>query len=157
VLIDARPGNSEPAAKALKQHLTHLPLQADSLDEITLAIRYLYPHLSRKMCRHIAYYGYKRELDGKFVPKYDVTMSLHSERSGYTTEELWPFLKNIACPTLVIRGKDSNFLSREDAQKICTFISSAEWKEISGATHMPAQENPKEFNKVISDFLHNDF
>jgi pimeloyl-ACP methyl ester carboxylesterase len=80
-------------------------------------------------------------------------MGFHSERMGCITDDLWPFMKNVACPTLIVRGEESPFLSREDAQKMSVIIPNAEWVEISQATHMPVQENPTEFKRVISDFL----
>jgi pimeloyl-ACP methyl ester carboxylesterase len=54
---------------------------------------------------------------------------------------------------LVIRGEGSIFLSRDDVRKMCEIIPRAEWREIAHTTHMPAQENPAAFEKVISDFL----
>jgi pimeloyl-ACP methyl ester carboxylesterase len=66
---------------------------------------------------------------------------------------LWPFMKNASCPTLIVRAKESPFLSREDAQKMSVIIPKAEWVEIPKATHMPVQENPVTFRRVISHFL----
>lgn len=153
VLIDARPSSNIETSKTLKHHLVHLPLQADSLSDVVRAIQRFYPYLSTKTCQHLAHYGYKQIPNGKFVPKFDVRMSLQSDRLGCVTEDLRPFLKNIVCPTLIIRGKDSLFLLRADVRKMCKIIPRVKAKEIPMATHMPVQENPKAFQKVISDFL----
>jgi pimeloyl-ACP methyl ester carboxylesterase len=80
-------------------------------------------------------------------------MGFHSEQMGCMTEDLWPFMKNVVCPTLIVRGEESPFLSREDAQKMSVVIPQAEWVEIPQATHLPVQENPVAFKRVISDFL----
>ena len=80
-------------------------------------------------------------------------MRLQSKRLGCITEDLGPFLKNIICPTLIIRGKDSPFLLHADLQKMCKIIPGAKAKEIPMATHMPAQENFRAFQKEISEFL----
>jgi len=153
VLVDARPSSDTGTSKTLRHHLVHLPLQADSLSEVVQVIQRLYPYLSTKTCEHLASYGYRQILGGKFVPKFDVRMSLQSDRLGCVTEDLWPFLKNVVCPTLIVRGKDSAFLSRAGVRKICKIIPGAKSKEIPMATHMPVQENPRAFQKVISDFL----
>ena len=68
-------------------------------------------------------------------------------------EDLWPLMKNVTCPTLIVRGEESPFLSREEAQRMSAMIPQAAWVEIPGASHMPVQENPDVFNRVISDFL----
>ena len=155
VLVDSRPDDTPQASKALRHLLENFPLQASSLNEVMRKIQSLYPYLSRDFCHHIASYGYKQVRDGTFVPRYDSKMGLQSKRAGYATEDLWLFMKNIACPVLIIRGKGSSFLSRKVAQNMCKFIPKAELREIPESTHMPAQENPVAFNKVISDFLSN--
>lgn len=154
VLVDARPANNVEASERLKHDLLHLPLKAGSLNEIAQPIHRLYPYLSIAICRDLASHGYKEEvLGGPFVPKYDVRMGFHSDRMGCITEDLWPFMKNITCPTLIVRGKESPFLSREDAERMSRIMPKAEWAEIPQATHMPVQENPVAFQKVISHFL----
>jgi pimeloyl-ACP methyl ester carboxylesterase len=154
ILVDARPADSVKASERLKHDLLHLPLQASSLDEIEKAMRLLYPSLSVEICHALASHGYKKEgLGGRFVPKYDARMSFHSEQMGCMAEDLWPFMRNVACPTLIIRGEESPFLSREDAQKMSVVIRQAEWVEIPGATHLPVHENPMVLKKVISGFL----
>jgi len=153
ILVDARLGNNQDASKALRRQLASLPLKAKNMDEVTEAIRSLYPYLSIEMCRHIAKYGYRQSQDGWFIPKYDTKMSSQLEKSEYTTEELWGMTKNVTCPTLIITGKESPFVSLEEAQRICMALPRTTFKEIPGATHMPAQENPKAFKKVVLDYL----
>ena len=154
VLIDARLWSNPKNSKALRHHLINLPFQAFSLCEVVQAIQNLYPYLSTKTCQYLGYYGYKKIQDRKFVPKFDVRMSLQSNLLGCMIEDLMPFLANVACPTLIIRGKESLFLSRADAQKMCDIIPNAKLKEIPMATHMPVQENLRAFQKVLSDFLY---
>jgi pimeloyl-ACP methyl ester carboxylesterase len=153
ILIDARLSSNPKNSKALRHHLIHLPHQAFSLNEVVQAIQDLYPYLSKKKCHHLAYHGYQKRLDGKFVPKFDIRMSLQSNRLGCVTEDLRPFLTNITRPTLIIRGKESLFLSRADTRKISSIIPNAKMKEIPKATHLPFQESPRAFQKVILDFL----
>jgi pimeloyl-ACP methyl ester carboxylesterase len=153
ILVDARLGNNQEASKALRRQLASLPLKAKNMDEVTEALRSLYPYLSIEMCRNIARYGYRELKDGPFIPKYDTKMSSQLEKSEYTTDELWDMIKNVACPTLIVRGKESPFVSLEEAQRMCMALPRALFKEIPRATHMPAQENPEAFKKVVLDYL----
>ena len=153
ILVDARLGINPEASRALKRQLASLPLKAKTMDEVVEALRKLYPYLSIEMCRHIAKYGYRKSKDGRFIPKYDTKMSSQLEKSEYTIEELWDMIKNVACPTLVVRGKESPFVSLEEAQKMCMALPRATFQEIPRATHMPAQENPQAFKKVVLDCL----
>lgn len=153
ILVDARLGTNPEAPRALRRQLASLPLKANTMDEVVEALRMLYPYLSIEMCRHIAKYGYRESKDGRFIPKYDTKMSSQLEKSEYTTEEFWDMIKNVVCPTLIVRGKESPFVSLEEAQKMCMVLPRATFQEIHQATHMPAQENPDAFMRVIFDFL----
>lgn len=113
----------------------------------------LSPYLSKEICHHIVAHGFKKMPHGMMVPKFDVRMIQQLKKLDYDTEDLWPFLQNVICRSLVIRGKRSSFLSQKVVQQICRFIPNAELREIPESTHFPAQENPIVFNKVISDFL----
>jgi len=155
ILVDARPGNDLQASHALRRLLATFPLEAHSLKEVVQAIRSLYPYLSREMCYHIANHGYKRVQQGTYIPKYDTRMSQQSDDTGYATEELWPFMEHVPCPVLLIRGKESLFLSRKIAQQMCRALPQTKFKEIPESTHMPVQENPIATTKVIADFLQN--
>jgi len=153
VLVDARLGNSPEASVALRRQLASLPLEAKALGEVVEALRSLYPYLPVKTCRHIAGHGYVKTRDGTFVPKYDARMSLQLEKAAYTTDDLWRMMQNVTCPTLLVRGEESPFVSREEARSTCAALPGARFQEIAGATHMPAQENPEAFKRAVLDFL----
>jgi pimeloyl-ACP methyl ester carboxylesterase len=154
ILVDARPGKNPDAVQSLRELHTHLPIQVSSLDEVVEAMGTLFPRLAKETRYNLAKHGYVQTDDKIFVPKYDTRMSVCSERTGYDAEDLWPLMKGIPCSTLIVRGEESTFLSREDAQRLCEIMPNAEWKEIPEAGHMPVQENPDFFIQVLSDFLH---
>jgi esterase len=153
VLVDAHPGNDRNSSKALKNLINHIPLKADSVEEVVKRVRILSPYLSKEICHHIVAHGFKKMPNGKLAPKFDVRMIQQLGKLDYDTEDLWPFLQNVNCQSLVIRGKRSSFLSKKVAQKICRFIPNAELREIPESTHFPVQENLIVFNEVISHFL----
>jgi pimeloyl-ACP methyl ester carboxylesterase len=153
ILVDARPGSDPAASEALEHLLIRLPLQVISLDEAVQDIHDIYPFLSLEICQHMAHHGFKRTSDGTFVPRCDVRMIQQTQRTGYEIEDLWTFMKHIMCPTLIVRGEKSSFLSKKKAQKMSRLIPKAELKEIPESAHLPAQENPEAFNKAVSDFL----
>lgn len=153
VLIDVRPSWNFRNSLALKNHIRGLPFEANSLTEAVRAIKKLYPRLPIRVCRHLVFYGYRKIGRGKFIPRFDLGMSLKLDRLGCITEDLRPYLKNITCPTLIIRGEKSAFLSKSEARKMCGAIKNATLKEIPFSSHMPVQENLKAFRRALSDFL----
>jgi pimeloyl-ACP methyl ester carboxylesterase len=153
ILVDARPGNNPEASKALRDLVLSLPVRIHSVQESAAVFKRLYPYLSEEFCRHIVTYGFREAGDGTLVPRHDIRMNRLSERSNFEAEELWPFLENIACPTMVIRGENSPFLSRSEAERMTMSLPRAEFHEIPQSTHLPAQENPIAFMKTVLRFL----
>ena len=155
ILVDARPGKNLQAARMLRDLLLTSPKQARSLQEGVEAIQSIYPSLSSAQCRYIIRHGFQQKAEGKYIPRYDPSMSQQIEQIDYQTDDLWIFLKNIQCLTLIIRGSRSSFLSKADAEKMRRAIPKAELREVPKSTHLPSHENPAVFRRVISRFLNN--
>ncbi|MBN1614737.1 MAG: alpha/beta hydrolase [Deltaproteobacteria bacterium] len=153
IAVDARPGNNPVSSETLRIHLTRLPLEAASYEQIASDVGYLYPTLGADVIFHIVRHGYNRLTDGRLVPKFDIRMAASLESAGYAAVDLWQYLEHIFCPTLVIRGQDSTFLTAEDARRMCRLLPNARLEEIPESTHMPAHENPAFFNRAVSEFL----
>ena len=153
ILVDARPASNSQGSESLRNLLANFPRQASSLEEGVGILHSLYPFLSKKICRHIFRHGFNRISAARFIPRCDLRMTQELERSDGAIEDLWPFLENVSCPTLIVRGQDSSFLSREEAQAMCRRIPGAELREIPKAAHLPAQENPRAFRKAVIQFL----
>ena len=153
ILVDSRPGNTAESSNALMKLILQFPVEADSLAQVVESIQRLHPYVPVTTAYNLALHGYTQSECGSYVPKYDARMSLYCQKGGYSTENMWQLLNNAVCPTLVVRGEESPFLSREDAKKMCEVLPKAMLKEIPQATHMPVQENPDAFTKVVWDFL----
>ena len=153
VMVDARPGNSGEASKALRDFVISLPLRIRAVGEAAAVFKRLYPYLSDDLCCHIVRHGFREAGDGTLIPRHDTRMNRLSERSNFVTEELWHFLQIVACPTLVIRGEESPFLPQTEAERISRTIPRAKLQEIPHSTHLPAQENPVAFTEAVFHFL----
>ena len=76
--------------------------------------------------RQIAAHSVRREADGRFGYKFDPRWFGVPPRSR-------PDLRDIRCPTLLLRGEDSALLTREGALEIVSAISDAHLVEIPNA------------------------
>ena len=153
ILVDSRIRDNGGSCNALMELLRCFPLQADTIEEVVGSIRGLYPLLPLGVVRHLVYHGCKQTLDGKYIPKYDTRMARQCQESGYSAEDLDIFLKSVSAPTLLVRGENSPFLSREDAERTVERLPNGILREISHSSHMPAQENPDEFIMAVREFL----
>ncbi len=61
--------------------------------------------------------------------------------------------KHVREPTLLIRGSDSEIVTREGARHFQSLIPGSEWVDVAGARHMVAGDNNDAFSAAILEFL----
>ncbi len=71
-------------------------------------------------------------------------------------EQMWGFLEKIRCPTLIIRGSETDILTSETCEQMVTRIPRSRRMEIPNAGHMVLEDNPEVFNAAVLDFLSTD-
>ena len=67
--------------------------------------------------------------------------------------DMRPLLGSIACPALVVQGKEDEHATPQHAQDIAAGIPKAQLWLVDGAHHMLPQEMPDVFNRRALDFL----
>lgn len=64
----------------------------------------------------------------------------------------WDELGQIECPTLIIKGEESQF-RREDAEKMAEIIPKGRFMVIPGAGHVVYDDQPEQFREAVENFL----
>lgn len=157
VLVDARPGPDAASSRALESMVDNLPTHVASLKEAAAAVRGYFPRISPAMALHLARHRWKRLPGGGLVPRHDPALEVAARRGGFAPEDLTPLLGQIACPTLVVRGEDSDILSPHSAQLLARSIPGARLVEIAGAGHLVPWEQPEAFHRAVADFVNGTF
>ena len=67
--------------------------------------------------------------------------------------DLWPKLAVISCPTLIVRGEESDILSTEVAARMVEEMPYAKCIEVPKSGHMVFEDNPDAFNAILAEFL----
>jgi pimeloyl-ACP methyl ester carboxylesterase len=67
--------------------------------------------------------------------------------------DLWEPLPRISCPTLIVRGADSDILSPEVAKKMTERLPDGRLVEIPGAGHTVPADRPDDFVRHVRAFL----
>lgn len=68
-------------------------------------------------------------------------------------ERSWNAVRNVACPVLVVRGSDSDLVTRECADRMAATFPQASRAEIPDAAHMVVEDNPAAFTAAVLPFL----
>ena len=96
----------------------------------------------------------RRFPDGTWGPGYDPRIAL-AYRAGLPAQgdiELWPLYDAIQCPTLVLRGEQSDLLSRETTAAMARRGPKARVVEIAGVGHAPTLMHDDQI-ALVRDFL----
>ena len=89
--------------------------------------------------------------DGGFALRYDPAIAVNfAALSGDL--DLWPYYDRISCPTLVLRGAQSDVLTDETAAAMTRRGPQAQLVVIPGIGHYPALRDAKQIN-IVTKFL----
>lgn len=79
---------------------------------------------------------------------YDPRIALPLREAEIADVDLWPLWEAVACPTLVLRGAESDLLLPETAAEMCRRGPGAELIEFPGCGHAPALLDPGQIAPV---------
>jgi pimeloyl-ACP methyl ester carboxylesterase len=68
--------------------------------------------------------------------------------------DLWPRLGEIACPALMLWGRDDQFSPAADGLKMSTALLHGRYAEISECGHFPSLEAPEETTDILLHWLY---
>jgi pimeloyl-ACP methyl ester carboxylesterase len=94
-----------------------------------------------------------RNDDGKWITNYDPAIA-RAFTQPIADVVLWPFWDQVSCPTLVLRGKDSDLLLSETAKEMTTRGPKARLVEFAGIGHAPMMMEQSQI-AVVREFLAN--
>ena len=99
----------------------------------------------------------RQDPDGQWVRHYDLGLAqpfraITPERAAGDEAALWSAWDAIRCPTLLVRGEQSDLLSRETAEEMCTRGPKPRLVEIAGVGHAPTFVRPGQI-AIAREFL----
>jgi pimeloyl-ACP methyl ester carboxylesterase len=106
------------------------------------------PYAKNTMLNYLALFALKKMGDGRLYIKFDKEVLNNFDRY-----DLRPVLKDIKCPTLIIRGAESQVMRREIAREMNRAVKNSRLVEIAEATHQVHTDNPLAFRQAVLDFL----
>lgn len=120
------------------------PPRFDSIDEAQRYIQRVsapFGQLTEAQWRHLTVHVVRTAADGKIELAYDPGIALAyrdaQQLNGGRDIGLWPMYDAITCPTLLIRGAESDLLTRETAQLMTQRGPQAKLVEIPNTGHAP--------------------
>lgn len=154
IIVDVGPTIDPRGADRIKREIHSVPEAFDSFDTVFDYMNQQNRFASDDVLRRRLRYATKPLPDGSVGWRYDRAIREQSRHgTGAPAEDLWPALAKITCPTLIVRGTETDLLSPEVAQQMLDALSQAQLAEVPQAAHMVFEENPEAFIDAMHQFL----
>ncbi|WP_425640767.1 alpha/beta fold hydrolase [Marinomonas gallaica] len=154
VIEDIGPGSSKKGAGAerIRREMRNTPSTFDSWEEAKAFWTQSRPNLTEHALQARMKHSFL-EKDGKVRWKHD-QKGIAEARLSIEPIDLWPAFKAINCPTLLVKGGNSDFLSPQTVSEIMAFNKHVvQTVQIEGASHYVHDDQPEKFNESVVQFV----
>ncbi len=152
VLVDIGPEIAPEGLARIQTTVSNVPEELESAEQAYQVLRAAAPRYSEALLRHRLRHSFNRLPSGKLTWKYDKVLR-DQTRGTRDIPNLWPDLGRITCPTLIVRGAESDVLSPEIAKRMLETLKDGRLVEIADAGHTIPGDQPEAFIKAVRAFL----
>lgn len=148
VINDVGPFIPAPPLSRIKQYLSLMP----EFKTYESAKKYLQQLLqpfgisTEEHLNHMAEHSFSKNEYGSYVLNYDPKI-VDSFRDEET--DLWHVWNTISCPTLVLRGIDSEVLTKDTVEKMLE-RNTVDFAQFNGAAHAPALMDQEQIDTIVN-------
>jgi len=127
-----------------------------SLEEVETYFRSIYDEfapMTDEDWKHLTKHSCRRTSQGKWRLKTDINVGeAFSKSITYLNVDMWDAWDQISCPVLILRGKNSSFLTEEVAARMLATGPKTTLVEFEDTGHTPTLRNDEQVN-VICEWL----
>jgi esterase len=157
VVEDIGPGSSTSTAGAdrILREVGSTPAYFESLEAARAYWRRIRPDISDAALASRIEHTVRPGRDGRWEWVLDMEGIAAARQSGDPagSVDLWACVEALGCPTLVIRGANSDFLPAATCLEMARRQPLLQWAEVNRAGHYVHDDNPQEFLRLLSQFL----
>jgi esterase len=146
--VDIEPCPPEWNRKYLLNLYRDLPPVYPTLQAYVEEIAKNCPHAEPSRLLQYAGLALNRQENGQFCCQYDREVLRH-----FDCYDLRPALGAVRCPTLIVRGEESQVMTRPVTEEMARSVLEAHIAEIPVSAHPVLMENPAAFRRAVTDFL----
>jgi pimeloyl-ACP methyl ester carboxylesterase len=154
VLIDAGPNVRRPGSSRIRNFVNG-GAEPSSLEAIIERALEFNPRRDPLILRRSLMHNLRRQEDGNWVWKYDRRRfhQMGGDQHAAERRNLAEGLARVTCPTLVVRGAESDVFHDEDAERLAAGLRNGRWAKIPKAGHTVQGDNPKDLVAALREFL----
>lgn len=153
VIVDRGPVSNPRGRERMNQAVSQAKSVFPNAEEALAYIRLANPRRPEELVQSSLQHAFRALPGGSYELKYD--QKLREGRTSHrgSAVDWWKCLGEIRCPTLIVRGGESDILAQDVAEKMLTVLPQATLEVVPGAGHPVMMDNPEGFNRVVSAWL----
>ena len=154
VMIDAGPEVRRRGSSRIREFVNG-GAKPETLEEIIERALAFNPRRDPQILRRSLMHNLRRQPDGSWSWKYDRRrfQQMGGDRHAAERRGLADGLVRVTCPTLVVRGAESDVFHQEDAEHLAKSLPNGRQITIGQAGHTVQGDNPKDLVAALRDFL----
>ena len=155
VLVDVGPEVRQAGVRKIAA-FTSEATPLDSVDDFIAKALAFNPRRDATLLRRSLLHNLRRMPDGKWMWKYDQRhrgRAMDPAAAARRRELLWSAASKVSCPTLVVRGAESDVFHDEDAERLAGALPDGRWVKIANAGHTVQGDNPAGLLVAVRQFL----
>ena len=157
IVEDIGPGSSTGTAGAerLRHEMRSTPLSFGSWEAASRYWRGIRPGITEAALASRLEHTLRQAAGGRWEWKLDVAGIAAARLGGDPAGQvdLWDCVEALRCPTLVLRGAETDFLPVAVCAEMAVRQPRLSWAEVPGAGHYAHDDNPGYFLRAVRDFL----
>jgi pimeloyl-ACP methyl ester carboxylesterase len=155
ILNDVGPLITAASIKRIGEYLGAAPRfeSIEHAEAYTRQIAATFGNLTDAQWRHLTIHTVRRADDGRYEMVYDPAIAEPFRKAmGDQDVDLWPVYQAVRCPTLLMRGADSDLLTHPTAEEMTQRGPRARLVEVPGVGHAPMLMDEFQI-RTVRDFL----
>jgi pimeloyl-ACP methyl ester carboxylesterase len=154
VIIDAGPEMRRPGSSRIRDFVNEVQETVTVEAIIEKALKFN-PRRDPIVLRRSLMHNLRQQPDGSWKWKYDTRRFKALDQEAHRAERaaLADGLARIACPTLIVRGGDSDVFHEEDGVRLAQRLPDGKFVTVPNAGHTVQGDNPKGLVAELREFL----
>lgn len=152
VIVDSAPELHMAGLTRIREEMGHTPVSFENRLAARAFLRGLHARASEANLDTRVVWMLREAEDGRLAWRIDSTI-FDPKLMPDPPERMWTALRQLECPTLIVRGGVSDLITPEVVERMLAVLKNGRAVVVPDAAHMVVEDNPDGFNAAVLPFL----
>ncbi len=154
VMVDVGAESDQRGIDRIRAEMVAVPEEFDSFEDVVEYMSAENPLTSEPSLRRRLAHSTRKTDGGKTGWQYDLAIREQVRHgTGAPPPDMWPLLASVKCPTLLVRGVETDLLTPDVARRMLDALPDGRLAEVPQAAHMVFEDNPGGFLTAVRGWL----